>query len=138
MAVAVLAMTFADLLSDALRSRKQSRNAFARDLGVAPSSVTRYLQGDRPEYTVCQRFAALMKLPESLVLQAAGLMSAPEGPAHDPPWLSKLIAEMRELDLTPREADVLDATVQGLRALREERKGYVASPPEAPEPPPPA
>lgn len=137
MPVAVLAVTFAEMLAAAIRRRRQTQNAFARDLGVAGSTLSRYLRGSRPEYFVCQRFAEMTGIPEEDVLRAAGLLSSSEPPANeDPPWLAELIAELRAADLTPRETDVLDATVQGLLQLREERERYGALPPTDPEAPP--
>jgi len=138
MAVSVAELTIPDILREAMRRRALSERALAMYLGVSSNAVNRWVRAQsRPDPEYCQRIAEYLGLPLADVLRAAGHPAPPAAAdsASDPPWLAQLIAEMRELRLTPAEADVLDATVQGLRALRAEKAqgaGPGQSGPEAP------
>lgn len=121
--LAVTQVTIAELLSDIARRRSVSERQLAAYMGVSPTAMNRWVNGQGiPDPVYCWKIAELAGLAVEEVMRIAGhLPPAAEGEPPDPPWLAQLIAELREMRLTPAEADVLDATVQGLRALRAER-----------------
>ena len=131
--------TIAEFLAEAQRRRRLSMRGMANFLKVSPTAYNRWLNGQaRPDPEYCQRIAERLGVEYSEVMRLAGHPAPEPGerPA-DPPWLSQLIAEMRELQLTQREADVVDGLVQGFRALREEREQLADTPPPTgPEAPP--
>ena len=131
--------TIAEFLAEAQRRRKLSMRGMANFLQVSPTAYNRWLNGQaRPDPEYCDRIARRLGVSYAEVMRLAG-HPAPDAPAStdDPPWLTQLIAEMRELQITESEADVMGGLVQGFRALREERGQSSDRPqPGDPEAPP--
>lgn len=131
-------VTIAELLSEHIERRRITPAALAKSLHVSASSVSRWASGKmRPDPESCRAIARFFHISEADVLRAAGHLveDSPADETPDPPWLAQLINELRQSDLSPREADTLDATLQGLLALREERAQYGAQEPPGPQPP---
>lgn len=125
MSVAVADLTIPELLSDVMHRRRLSERALGQYLGVSGNAVNAWRRGIRkPDPESCKLIATYTGLPLAEVLRAAGHPAPDESEPTDPPWLSALIAEMRSLQLTPDETQILDVTVRGLLAFREEKEQY--------------
>lgn len=118
--------TIPTLLADIIRRRGISERQLAAYMGVSPAAMNRWIKGQgTPDPTYCWKIAELAGLPIEHVMRIAGhLPQEDERSAPDPPWLSALISEIRALQVTPEEAQILDVTLRGLLALREERERY--------------
>lgn len=125
--LAMAQMTIAELLSAIAARRGVSERQLAAYMGVSTTAMNRWIHGQgTPDPVYCWRIADLSGRPVEEVMRIAGHLP-PEGAdaaAQDPPWLTRLITEMRALQVTPDEAQVLDVTVRGLLALREEKAQY--------------
>lgn len=97
-------MTFGTWLEERLTERDIERSVFIRELGYAPSTVSRWLRGAEPSASAIIRIADVLGLDEKEVLYRAAGIAPPSGIT---PRSDDDIALAEEAARLTREADIL-------------------------------
>jgi transcriptional regulator with XRE-family HTH domain len=98
-------------LEQELSERNLSLSAFAREIGVSPGTVSRWIRGHRrPEYDLCQRIAWILDYDPNFVRIQAG---------HEPYPQARAEQLGLELEQAETRLAVVEAELEHLRQERE-------------------
>jgi transcriptional regulator with XRE-family HTH domain len=126
---------FGDWLRPLLLAKDMRQGQLARRIGVAESTVSRWLSGRNvPEPEQCAAIADVLAIPLTDVLRAAGHPVPDGGQAEIPSAVRGFIPLLEMLDAS--ELGVLEKTIQGLLEMREYRARYEAGKPADQDTPP--
>lgn len=116
----IAAQSFGEWLLGEITAAGESQAWLARQVGVSPSSVSRWINGeDLPSEENCRRIARAINRPEDEVRERAGYPPVSD-PAVDPTIWTKLREIERELP--PRAAQHLRAFETFLRFMVDQER----------------
>jgi transcriptional regulator with XRE-family HTH domain len=105
-------MAFGEWLEQELSARNLSLTAFARDVGVSPGTVSRWIHGQRrPDYALSERIAWVLDYDPQVVLVQTGHQPFPE---------TRRKQLQLEYDRAWNQAMMIDAELENLRHKRDE------------------